>query len=177
MNTTKTKKAPASGSGGVQAISDMPIEGELEDRMGVSYADQAAAGGMQAMVNPMNAISGGMGGAGGGAGMGGGDGGNGQGGGTPQVRTCATMTVYRRLLNEDPAYALGRDHDTGGGARGVEYGGAEYLGCASGQPDRCAEPRLSSCECRRGQYARALFAVDGRCTRGIRAGDNRPAWC
>src|SRR5450830_1464833 len=109
MNTIKTKKTPASGSGGVQAISDMPIEGELEDRMGVSYADQAAAGGMQAMVNPMNAISGGMGGAGGGAGMGGGDGGNGQGGGTPQVRTCATMTVYRRLLNEDPSYARVRD--------------------------------------------------------------------
>src|SRR5450830_1661637 len=105
MNTTKTKKAPASGSGGVQTISDMPIEGELEDRMGVPYAGQAAAGGMQAMDTPMSATNGG--------GMGGGDGSSdgsyGQGGGTPQVRTCATMTVYRRLLNEDPSYARVRD--------------------------------------------------------------------
>ena len=29
--------------------------------------------------------------------------------GTPQVRRCATMDVHRRLLNENPAYALVRD--------------------------------------------------------------------
>src|SRR5450830_765456 len=125
MNTNKTKKAPAGGSGDRQTMPDMPIEGDLkaevEERMGVSYADQAAihASGMPGAVNEMgnsscmSAGNGGGGGGGGGAGMGGdgggNGGGNGQGGGTPQVRTCATLTVYRRLLNEDPSYARVRD--------------------------------------------------------------------
>ncbi|HEU4818497.1 MAG TPA: zinc metalloprotease, partial [Janthinobacterium sp.] len=99
-------------------------------RLGMSYADQAAThaaaasagsmpgGGMQQASQGMAGAScmhvgdgGGMGGdrdrdgdgGGGGGGMGG-DGG-GQGGGTPQVRTCATMDVHRRLLTEDPSYA------------------------------------------------------------------------
>ncbi|WP_289884786.1 M43 family zinc metalloprotease [Janthinobacterium sp. SUN118] len=104
-------------------------------RLGVSYADQAAihaaaaadaasmpAGGMQQASQGMAGAScmhvgdgDGMGGdrdgAGGGAGggMGGGGDGDSQGGGTPQVRTCATMDVHRRLLSEDPAYARVRD--------------------------------------------------------------------
>src|SRR5471032_3283950 len=119
MNTNKTKKVAGSGSDERQTISDMPIEGELEERMGVSYADQAAihAGSMPGTAQDMGNAScmnagdgGGMDGAGGGAGMGGGGGGaNGPGGSTPQVRTCGTMTVYRRLLNEDPSYARVRD--------------------------------------------------------------------
>ena len=97
-------------------------------RVGMSYADQAAfaqgaaaanggdmpGGGMQQASQGMAGAScmhvgdgGGMGGDrdgddGGGAG---GMGGSGQGGGTPQVRTCATMDVHRRLLTEDPSYA------------------------------------------------------------------------
>ncbi|MBB5367984.1 MULTISPECIES: M43 family zinc metalloprotease [unclassified Janthinobacterium] len=127
MNTTRTKKVASSGSGDRQTMPDMPIEGDVkgdvDERLGVSYADQAAihAGGMPGAEHDMGSAScmnagtgSGMGGAGGGAGMDGGNGGanggaNGEGGGTPQVRTCATMTVYRRLLNEDPSYARVRD--------------------------------------------------------------------
>ena len=101
-------------------------------RPGVSYADQAGgvapsgmpAGGMQqAQGSPgmtggsgmPSADGGGMdagfagGGGNGGNGGGMGPGGDGQGGRTPQVRTCATMDVHRRLLSEDPGYASVRD--------------------------------------------------------------------
>ena len=101
-------------------------------RPGVSYADQAAGGASISMSGggmltapdmqglaassgmPVNdgggmgaGHDGGRGAGGGGGGMGGG--GGGQGGATPQVRTCATMDVHRRLLSEDPGYASVRD--------------------------------------------------------------------
>ncbi|WP_205711262.1 M43 family zinc metalloprotease [Janthinobacterium lividum] len=145
MSTAKTKKSPATGSAegapATSATQSMPVEGDMQagadaagddamrgQRLGVSYADQAAlaqgtaaanagdmpGGGMQQASQAMAGAScmqvgvgGGMGGDGGGSGGMGGDGGQGggQGGGTPQTRTCATMDVHRRLLTEDPAYA------------------------------------------------------------------------
>ena len=138
MSTAKTKKTPATGSAqgapAMSAMQAMPVEGDMQagadavggdampgQRLGVSYADQAAltqgaaaadagdmpGGGMQQAPQGMAGAScmqvggGGMGGDGGDSGGNGGDGG--QGGGTPQVRTCATMDVHRRLLTEDPS--------------------------------------------------------------------------
>ncbi|MEG1324233.1 MAG: M43 family zinc metalloprotease [Janthinobacterium sp.] len=118
--------------GDIQADAGAAGDGDAMSgsRLGVSYADQAAThaaatagagsmpgGGMQQASQGMAGAScmhvgdgGGMGGdrdsGGGGGGMGGGGGGGGgQGGGAPQVRTCATMDVHRRLLTEDPSYA------------------------------------------------------------------------
>ncbi len=147
MSTAKTKKSPATGSAegapAMSAMQSMPVEGDVQagtdapggdvmpgQRLGVSYADQAAltqgvagadagdmpGGGMQQASQGMAGAScmhvgdgGGMGGdrddGGGGGGAGGMGGGGEQGGGTPQVRTCATMDVHRRLLTEDPSYA------------------------------------------------------------------------
>jgi hypothetical protein len=78
---------------------------------GMQEASQGMAGASCMHVGDgggMGAGSGGSGGGDGGGMGGGGNGGDGQ-GGTPQVRTCATMDVHRRLLSEDPSYARVRD--------------------------------------------------------------------
>jgi hypothetical protein len=112
--------------GDMPAGVDAPDDGHAMPgaRLGVSYAGQAGAAGMAAegagdlpgggMPPAPQGMGGsscmqvgngsGMDGGGGGTGGGGDDGQGGQ-GGAPQVRTCATMDVHRRLLTEDPSYA------------------------------------------------------------------------
>jgi hypothetical protein len=81
---------------------------------GVSLRNQQQGmpqGGMQAAGAALaHSMPGGDMGAGGGGGIGaGGRGDGGAGGNTPNVRSCGTMAVHRRLLSTDPQYARIRD--------------------------------------------------------------------